>query len=145
MWSAFAHWAHYIHITGYILNVSDFCPLDTLWSLIDWILNIFSMCPLIIGALAPSVTKFAKSKTAPKVIVKVRLPHLRVHRCRSSEVPWDSPSKERWTHLGLVVGGQSGPRSIERRLGQSWMWNFWKGSWSWSLFPARLTCGLDSS
>ena len=54
MWSAFAHWAHYIHMTGYILNVSDFCPLDTLWSLIDWILNVFSMCPLIIGTLAPS-------------------------------------------------------------------------------------------
>ena len=50
-----AQWAHWIHMAWHILNVFKFSPLGTLWSLVDCNLNVFSMYPLGICPLVPSV------------------------------------------------------------------------------------------
>ena len=48
------HWAHCGRIVGHILNVANFCPADTLESLVACVSNVSPMCPLGIWVLVPS-------------------------------------------------------------------------------------------
>ena len=64
MCSTFGHWAHWGYMAGHILNVFNIWSLGISETHVVCVLNVFSMYPLGILALVPSVNVMGIAKSA---------------------------------------------------------------------------------
>jgi len=90
MYSVCAHWAYLGHIVEYIQNVLSIWSLGTLESHVDCDLNVFTMYPVGIWALVPSIRDIGEDSRSPRPF---GVSYLELKSCREhlgKEWPWQS-------------------------------------------------------